>query len=65
MPHTTIAAVSALKIRFPRLISIALFSFKKLTSSWVIPPSGPIMYKIFLSSFFIISDKDFDSSLFS
>ena len=33
MPHTTIAAVSARKIRFPRLISIALFSFKKLMIS--------------------------------
>ena len=65
MPHTTIAAVSALKIRFPKLISIALLFFKKSTSSCVIPPSGPIIYKIFLSFCFIISDKDFDSLLFS
>ena len=65
MPQTTIAAVSARKILFPKLISIALLFFRKSTSSAVIPPSGPMIYKIFLASFFIISDKDFDSPLFS
>ena len=65
IPQTTIAAVSALEILFPRLISTAPLFFKNSTSSSVIPPSGPIIYKIFLSSCFIISDKDFDSLLFS
>ena len=65
MPQTTIAAVSARKILFPKLISIALLFFRKSTSSAVIPPSGPIIYKMFLSSFFIISNKDLDSPLFS